>query len=81
MSYTYILYSEALDKYYVGFTSSSVQERLEKHLSDHAGFTGQIKDWQVVWSREFEDSADARAFERKIKKWKSKKAIEKLVGG
>jgi putative endonuclease len=50
MSYVYILYSEILDKYYIGSTEGPIEYRLKKHLSDHKGFTGKIKDWKVVYS-------------------------------
>ena len=31
----YILFSETADKFYIGFTSEPVEERLRKHLSNH----------------------------------------------
>ena len=37
MAYTYILYSKTLDKFYIGHTSMSVEERLTKHLQKHQG--------------------------------------------
>ncbi|MBK8194290.1 MAG: GIY-YIG nuclease family protein [Lewinellaceae bacterium] len=81
MAFTYILFSERLDKFYIGHTESSVEERLQKHLSNHDGFTSKAKDWQVAFIREFEDKSAAFAFERKIKSWKSRAAIEKLISG
>lgn len=81
MACTYILYSPTLDRYYIGHTDSSVEERLQKHLSNHDGFTSKAKDWQIVFSKEFEDKSAAFAFERKIKNWKSRAAIEKLISG
>ena len=35
MAITYSLYSEILDKYYIGHTEQSMEERLRRHLSDH----------------------------------------------
>jgi hypothetical protein len=35
MAITYILYSEILDKYYIGHTEQGMEERLRRHLSDH----------------------------------------------
>ena len=81
MAHTYILFSERLNKFYIGHTDSSVEERLQKHLSNHDGFTSKAKDWQIVFSKEFEDKSAAFAFERKIKNWKSRAAIEKLISG
>jgi putative endonuclease len=79
MATTYILYSDILDKYYIGHTDALIQERLKKHLSDHDGFTAKAKDWKVVFTRAFELKKEAHAFERKIKQWKSRKMIEMLI--
>lgn len=46
----YILYSASLNKFYIGFTESSVEERLRKHLSNHSGFTGKAKDWTIAYT-------------------------------
>ena len=48
MCYTYILYSETLDKFYIGHTCENLNERLTKHLSNHKGFTAKVKDWKIV---------------------------------
>ncbi|HOZ51408.1 MAG TPA: GIY-YIG nuclease family protein [Chitinophagaceae bacterium] len=40
MYHTYILYSASLNKYYIGFTADEINERLQKHNSNHKGFTG-----------------------------------------
>ncbi|HYD92031.1 MAG TPA: GIY-YIG nuclease family protein [Flavobacterium sp.] len=48
--YFYILFSKSKDKYYVGHTGESLNERLRKHNSDHKGFTGQTTDWVIVHS-------------------------------
>jgi putative endonuclease len=80
MHIVYILYSSKKDKYYVGFTGDAVEERLRKHNSNHKGFTGGVADWQVVHTEEFNDKQTAMLREKEIKKWKSRKLIEKLVG-
>ncbi|RQP13928.1 MAG: GIY-YIG nuclease family protein [Chryseobacterium sp.] len=54
MYFVYILYSETLDKYYIGSTAN-VEKRLEKHLQKHSGFTARAKDWKVAFSEEFSD--------------------------
>ena len=76
---TYILYSEELDKFYVGYTVDEIDERLRKHNSNHKGFTGKASDWKVVWKEEFENKSDAFSREKEIKNWKSRKMIIKLV--
>ena len=77
---TYILYSEDLDKFYIGSTSSTMEERLDKHLTDHKGYTGKAKDWEVKYLEEFPTVNEARKREREIKKWKSRKQIVRLIG-
>ena len=80
MAFVYILYSKILDKFYIGYTSTSVEERLAKHLQRHKGFTATTKDWEVVYTEEFPDNAQACARERQIKNWTSKQKIRELIG-
>ncbi|MBP8893293.1 GIY-YIG nuclease family protein [Candidatus Brachybacter algidus] len=49
MHYLYILHSLSLDKFYVGSTSMSIEERLKKHLTNHDEFTSKAKDWVIVY--------------------------------
>ena len=75
----YILYSNTLDKYYIGHTCDSMEERLAKHLSNHRGYTAKAKDWQLVYSETFATKEEAYSREREVKKWKSKKRIGALL--
>ncbi|WP_235296399.1 GIY-YIG nuclease family protein [Portibacter marinus] len=65
---TYIIYSQALRKYYTGYTSQSAEERLTYHNKKHQGFTSRAKDWVVVYSQSFPTRAEALLQERRIKK-------------
>ena len=78
MFYVYILHSEILNSFYVG-TSANVEERLKRHLSNHKGYTAKAKDWIVVYTETFETKTEALNREKKIKSWKSKSMIEKLI--
>ncbi len=78
MFYFYILYSEKLDKFYIGYTSD-LQDRLRKHNSNHKGFTGKVEDWDIVYSEEYTSKELAYARERQVKKWKSKARIKELI--
>jgi len=78
MFYCYILYSEVLDKYYIGYTGD-IPGRIRRHLSNHKGFTGHAPDWELKWSKEFMTKVQAQQFERKIKSWKSRLMIERLI--
>ena len=79
MCYTYILYSETLDKFYIGHTCENIDERLRKHLSNHKGFTANIKDWKIVYFETLENKSLAYKRELEIKSWKSKIKIKKLI--
>ncbi len=80
-AFFYILYSTEGDFYYVGHTTEPMEERLRKHNSDHDGFTGKFKDWRVVYIERFPSKTLAYAREREVKKWKSRKRMEKLIAG
>ncbi len=74
----YILYSEELDRYYIGVTSN-LDERIRKHNSKHKGFTGRANDWCLVHKENYETKRDALVREREIKSWKSREMIQRLI--
>ena len=78
--FTYILFSQKLDKFYIGSTGDDLNERQRRHNSNHKGFTGSIGDWKIVYKEEFNNKTDALQRELQIKKWKSRKRIEQLIG-
>jgi putative endonuclease len=65
----YILYSDSLGKYYVGSTHE-LDARLQRHLSNHHGFTAAAKDWQLVYSERYSSKIEALKREQQIKHWK-----------
>jgi putative endonuclease len=77
--YTYILFSQKLQRYYIGSTQD-VKERLNKHLASKTGFTSKAKDWNIKYVEEFDTRREAIKRESQIKKWKSSLMIEKLIG-
>ena len=82
MSFTYILYSATIDKYYVGATQTSLEERLESHNSHVYGkahFTSKAKDWKIVLFFKAKDYSHAIRLERKIKSMKSRVFISNLI--
>ena len=78
MFYTYILYSAAKDKFYIGSTENPDQ-RLRKHNNANKGFTNQANDWKVVYLKEYNSKLEALAHERQIKNWKSRIMVRKLI--
>ncbi len=77
--YVYILFSERKNRFYVGYTGDTLNERIRKHNSNHKGFTGGIGDWKLVYKEPFYKKEDAGKREREIKSWKSRKMIEALI--
>ena len=60
-------------------STSGLEGRLHKHLSNHKEFTGRAKDWGVVYKEVFEEKKQAQSREKQIKSWKSRKVIERLI--
>ena len=77
--YTYILYSQQIDRYYVGYTGDSLEERLRKHNTNHKGYTGRTNDWVVVYKKKYRSKSEAYELERHIKRQKSRTYIESLI--
>ena len=78
MYYFYVLFSENLNRYYIGHTAD-INERIKKHNTNHKGFTGKSNDWKVVYSEKFNLKTEAYSRERGVKSWKSRKKIEQLI--
>ncbi|NOR87795.1 MAG: GIY-YIG nuclease family protein [Bacteroidales bacterium] len=76
--YFYILYSSILDKYYIGHTKD-LDGRLRRHNSNHKGWTGNANDWTIEYTEEFEMKSFASVRELEVKKWKSRKRVEKQI--
>lgn len=77
----YILYSSAINKYYVGASKGSAPERLELHLRKEFGthrFTAQTNDWQIFIELSTPSYRQALRMEKKIKSMKSRKYIQDL---
>ena len=77
-AYTYILYSEKLNKYYIGSTTN-IERRLLEHNRGKEKFTKTGCPWILVYMEIFTDLLDARRRELHIKKQKSRKYIETLI--
>jgi putative endonuclease len=76
--FTYILYSEKMDRYYVGSTKD-LKWRLERHNMGWGRFTKSGIPWRIVYYEKFDAKTAALKREREIKNKKSSKYIEKLI--
>jgi len=78
MYYCYILYSEKLDKYYIGSTGDLVG-RLQRHNTSNHGFTSTGKPWEIKSFETFETKAEALKRESQLKSYKSRDYLEELI--
>jgi putative endonuclease len=78
MYHSYILFSQKLDKYYIGSTGD-LSGRLHRHNSAHKGFTGTGQPWKLVYSEPFSEKSLAFKREMELKSWKNRKKLEELI--
>lgn len=74
----YIIYSQKLNKYYIGY-SSDVEDRIKKHNSNSKGFTNLGKPWTLIYSEQYDSKMEAMAREKQLKNWKNRERIEQLI--
>ncbi len=80
MFYTYILFSEKLNIYYVGSTGN-LEDRLKRHNTGRSKFTKRGIPWKLVYQKQYLTKSEAYQAELYIKSQKSKKYIENLIAG
>ncbi|TRZ43260.1 GIY-YIG nuclease family protein [Robertkochia solimangrovi] len=78
--YLYIIYSNKVDKFYVGITKN-LETRLAKHnLAIYKGsFTKIANDWKYVLQYKCKTKKHANDIEKFIKRMKSRKFISKII--
>ena len=76
----YVLFSEKLNKYYIG-ACIDMERRLYEHNIGHSKFTSLGVPWKLVYTEEFESLEAAKKRELQLKKMKSRKYIEELLSG
>ena len=74
----YILFSEKLNKFYIG-ACIDIERRLYEHNIGHSKFTASGVPWMLKYTEEFETLQEAKKRELYIKKMKSRKYIEDLI--
>jgi putative endonuclease len=78
--YLYILFSLSVDKYYVGSSKNPIR-RLHFYNTIEKGFTSRYRPWRIVFVLEFPSKEVAQVAERKVKSWKSREMIDRLIRG
>ena len=78
MPFTYIPFSEKLNKYYIG-ACVNLERRLYEHNIGHSKFTSIGMPLKIVYTEEYPTLADALEREKRIKRMKSRKYIDDLI--
>ncbi len=76
--FVYIVYSQLLDKYYVGYTIN-LEKRITEHNTGISSYTAKASDWVLKYSESYPFREAAIAREKEIKNKKSRKYIEWLI--
>jgi len=76
--FLYILYSQSLDKYYIGHTNDLCRRFYEHNLGKEK-FTRKGIPWDLRISKEFNTKTDAYSEERRLKKCKNRKYLENYI--
>ena len=79
MPHVYIIYSIKLDRFYVG-ACTNLERRLHEHNIGHSKYTSIGTPWILKHTEIFETLPEAKKRELAIKKMKSRKYIENLIG-
>ena len=80
MWYVYIIYSETIDSYYIGYTAN-IPRRMERHNQGWGRFTRSGIPWKLVYFEPYWTKQEAVQREREIKSKKSRRYIEQLILG
>lgn len=78
MAYVYILQSLINCRYYIGSTNN-LSRRFNEHNSGLSKYTKLTKPFKLVFSKEFETIQLAKKVEFKLKRFKNRKIIDRIV--
>lgn len=78
MAFVYILRSLKLGTYYIGSTKN-ISRRLKQHNSGNVTSTKYKRPFKLVFSQEFQTIQQACKVEKKIKSWKRRDFVEKII--
>lgn len=74
----YILQSDKNGKYYIGSTTD-LKRRIRQHQLGHTHTTKRLGKLKLVFSQDVKSLKIAREAERRIKNWKRRDFIDKIV--
>lgn len=74
----YILKSLKNDRYYIGSTND-LTRRFSEHTNGRSKYTKNVLPLELLFSQEFDTLTDARKMERRLKNFKNKEIIERII--
>jgi putative endonuclease len=74
----YIIQSLRNNSFYIG-SAVNPTKRLKDHNLGRTIYTKNNRPFRLVFTQEFEDTSKARLIESKIKSWKRRDYIEKII--
>jgi putative endonuclease len=74
----YILKSKKKERYYIGH-AENLDNRLKRHNKGLVRSTKSYREWEIVYTEEFNNKNDAYKRELQIKSYKSGNAFKKLI--
>ena len=73
--FTYVLYAEAYDKIYIGFTTDPTK-RLDSHNSAiNKGWTRSFQPWKMIYHEEYSTKKEALVREKQLKTYQGREFI------
>jgi putative endonuclease len=79
MYFVYVLYSEAFDKIYIGFTSDLKARLLSHNELATKGWTIKYRPWKLIYSEEFQEKVDALKREKELKSYQGRIFIRNKI--
>ncbi|MFA5770819.1 MAG: GIY-YIG nuclease family protein [Patescibacteria group bacterium] len=78
MAFVYILQSQVNFRYYIGSTTN-LERRINEHNNGQSKYTSLTKPFKLVFSQEFKNIQLAKKIESKLKRFKSRQIIDRIV--
>ncbi|MFQ6676286.1 MAG: GIY-YIG nuclease family protein [Fidelibacterota bacterium] len=78
MYFTYVLYSDAFDRLYIGHTDD-LTIRLEKHNRGRVTSTKAYVPWRLIHHEEFGSRSEAMRRERELKSFRGRRFIRDQI--
>jgi len=79
MPFCYILFSPKLNKYYIG-ACIDLERRFSEHSIGRSKFTSLGIPWELKYCEELTTLIEPKSWESAIKKMKSRRYIERMIG-